>query len=267
VQSLIVVGGLLLAWALLCFWAGLGFAFVAALLLLVALAAVALVGGHRFVHRWYVLAEIAALIAAAVLSGITGFAVGGVVFAMALGVDTIVCSVLVLWRGRGAIRTATRNLLMILATLGFATGASAVIAAIVPVPSCGTATIGAGGATSPGSAAAGQCFVAAAETCIARTLTVAATGLDELARHQYRVVLGSDGQCHFTDTVRYGPPSNPTRRSASYTCPALTAQVGAPGEQEVQLSQCTGAVLAGAGEPIIPMNAYRPLPSSSPSPG
>jgi len=266
-QYLISFVLLLLAWAALCFWAGLGFALVASLLLLAGLVPVALLAGHRFVNRWYVLTEVAALVVALVISAVTGFVVAGITFAVMLGVDTLVCSALVLAKGRGAFRTVTRNLLVILATLGVATGASAITATLAPVASCGTATVGVGGATTPGSAEAGQCFVASAEMCAPRTLTVHDASVDELATHQYRIVTDSDGQCHFTDAAQYGPPSDPGRHAVTYTCPALTAQVGAPGEQETQLSQCTGSVVTGVAAPIIPMNAYQPLPSPTPAPG
>ena len=146
VQYLIVFGAFLLAWAALCFWAGLGFALVASLLLLAGLVPVSLYAGHRFVNRWYVAAELGALVVAVVVSIITGFVVAGILFAVVLGVDVLVCSALLLTRGRGAFRNVTRNLLIILATLGVATGASAVTAAVAPIPSCGSATVGLGGA-------------------------------------------------------------------------------------------------------------------------
>jgi hypothetical protein len=259
-QSLVLFGVFLLAWAALCFWAGLGFAVVAAVLLLAVLAPVSLFAGHRFVNRWYVIAEIVALVAAIVISVVTGFAAAGIAFAIVVGGDTLICSALVLMRGRGVFRGVTRNLLVIVATLGLATGASAVTAAIAPVPSCGTATVGAGGATSDASAAAAQCWVTDAETCVASTLTVDDTGVGEFAKHRYRVVLNSDSNCHFTDSVTYGPHTDVTESTATYTCPALTDQVGAPGEQEIKLTQCTSAVASGAAEPIIPLNAYQPLP-------
>lgn len=266
-QYLFAFGALLLAWAVLCFWAGLGFAFVAALLLLAVLVPVALLAGHRFVNRWYVLAEIVGLVAAVVVSAVTGFEVAGITFAVMLGVDTLVCSALVLVKGRGAFRNVTRNLVVILVTLGVASGASAVTAAVAPVPSCGIASVGIGGVTTPGSADAGQCFVAAAQMCVPRTLTVHDASVDELATHEYRTVVDSDGQCHFTDALQYGPPSEPGQHSTTYTCPALTAQVGAPGEQQVQLTQCTGSIITGVAAPIIPMNAYQPLPALPPTPG
>jgi hypothetical protein len=256
VQYLIVSGVLLVAWAALCFWAGFGFALVAAILLLVLLAPVALFAGHRFVNRWYVVAELAALVVAIAISAVTSFGAAGIAFGVAVGADTLICSALVLMRGRGAFRNATRNLLVILATLGIAMGASAITAAIAPVPSCGTAIVGAGGSTSNGSAAAAQCWVTDAETCIQSTLTVRDTGVDELATHRYRVVPNGDATCHFTDSVTYGPPSDPSVSTASYSCPALTDLVGAPGEQEIKLTQCS----SGAAKPIIPLNAYVPLP-------
>ena len=251
---------LLLAWAALCFWAGLGFALVASLLLLAVLAPVALFAGHRFVNRWYVIGELVALVAAVVISVVTGFVGAGITFAVLVGGDTLICSVLMLTRGRGAFRNVTRTLLVILATLGVATGAATVTAAIAPEPFCGSAAVGAGGATSDGSALAAQCFVTDAETCVPSTLTVHDIGVDELATHRYRVVADNDASCHFTDSVTYGPPSDPSRDSASYDCPALTDQVGAPGEQEIKLVQCAGAVATGAAAPIIPLNAYQPLP-------
>jgi len=262
VQYPIVFGVLLLAWAALGFWAGLGFAVVATVLIVAVLAPIALFGGHRFVNRWYVFAEIAGLIVAIVISAVSGFTNAAVIaFGVLLGADTLICSALMLARGRGAFRNVIRNLLVILATLGVATGASAVTAAIAPVPSCGTATVGAGGATSDGSALAAQCWVTDAETCQPSTLTVHDTGVDELAAHRYRIVANDDSNCHFTDSVTYGPPSDPNLNTASYTCPALTDLVGAPGEQEIKLTQCSSGVETGAAEPIIPLNAYQPLPS------
>lgn len=266
-QYLTVFGLLLLAWAALCFWAGLGFAQVASLLLLAVLAPVALVAGHRFVNRWYVLVEIAALVIAVVVSALTGFVVAGTVFGALLGVDTLVCSALVLMQGRGALRNVTRNLLAILATLGVATGASALTAALVPVPSCGTASVGIGGATSAVSAEAAQCFVTAAEACIPKTLTVEDTAVDELATHRFRIVADSDARCHFTDAVQYGPPAAPDQHTVTYTCPALTDLVGAPGEQQIQLTQCSSSVVPGLAAPIIPLTEYQPLPTPTPSPG
>jgi hypothetical protein len=261
VQYLILWGAFLLAWAALGFWAGLGWAIVASLLLLALLAPFALLIGHRFVNRWYVIGEIAALIAVVAIAAVTGFGnVGWIAFLVLVGGDTLICSVLVLREGRGAFRNVVRNLLVLLATLGIATGAAAVVAAIAPVPSCGTATVGAGGATSEGSALAAQCWVTDAETCQPSTLTVHDTGVDELATHRYRIYANNDSNCHFTDSVTYGPPSEPTLHTTSYTCPALTDLVGAPGEQEIKLTQCSDAVAAGAAEPIIPLNAYVPLP-------
>jgi hypothetical protein len=263
VQYPILFGVLLFAWAALCFWAGLGFALVASLLLAAVLAPFALLAGHRFVNRWYVMGEVAALVAAFAISVVTGFGVAaGIAFAVVVGGDTLICGVLVLMRGRGVARNVTRNLLAILATLGIATGASAVTAAIAPVPSCGAATVGAGGATSEESSLAAQCWVTDAETCVQSTLTVHDTGVDELATHRYRVIANSDSSCYFTDAVTYGPPSDPNLNSASYTCPALTDLVGAPGEQEIKLTQCSSGVETGAAEPVIPLNAYQPLPSS-----
>jgi hypothetical protein len=256
----ILFGLLLLGWAALCFWAGLSFALVATALLLAALVPIALINGHRFVNRWYVIGEVAAMVAAIVISAVTSFAAAGIAFAVVVGGDTLICSGLVVTRGRDFFRNATRNLLVILATLGVATAASAVTAAIAPVPSCGIATVGAGGATSEDSSLAAQCFITDAETCLQSTLMVHDTGLDELATHRYRVVADSDSNCHFTDSVTYGPPSGSSQYSASYNCPALTDLVGAPGEQEIELTQCTGAVETGAAAPIIPVNAYQPLP-------
>lgn len=181
--------------------------------------------------------------------------------------DTLVCSALVLAKGRGAFRRATRNLLIILATLGVATGASAITAALEPVPSCGTASVGPGGATTPASAEAGQCFVSSAEGCMPRTLTMSETGPDEIARHHYRVVAESNAHCHFTDAVTYGPQSHPGAQATSYTCRAITYQIGAPGEQLVQLTQCSSAIVAGIATPIIPTNAYQPLPPPTPPSG
>jgi hypothetical protein len=266
-QYLTVFGLVLLAWAALCFWAGLGFALVASLLLLAVLVPVALVAGHRFVKRWYGLVEIAALVITVVVSAVTGFVVAGIVFGALLGVDTLMCSALVLMHGRGAFRNVTRNLLVILATLGVATGASALAAALVPVPSCGTASVGIGGATSAASAEAAQCFVTSAEACIPKTLTVDDTGVDELASHRFRIVPDSDARCHFTDAVQYGPPAAPSQHTVTYTCPALTDLVGAPGEQEIQLTQCSSSIVPGLAAPIIPFTEYQPLPTSTPSPG
>jgi hypothetical protein len=262
VQYVVLWGAFLLAWFALCFWAGLGFAVTAALLLGVALAPFALIAGHRFVDRRYVIGEIAGLVAAVVISAVTGFAgAAEIAFAVVVGGDTLICSVLVLTRGRGAFRNVVRNILVVLATLGVATGASAVVSAIAPVPSCGVATVGAGGATSEGSSLAAQCWVTDAESCQQSTLTVHDTGVDELATHRYRVFANSDASCYFTDSVTYGPPSDPTLNTASYQCPALTDLVGAPGEQEIKLTQCSSAVASGAAQPIIPLNAYQPLAS------
>ncbi|MFI5287237.1 MAG: hypothetical protein ACHQ4F_13070 [Candidatus Dormibacteria bacterium] len=263
-QYLTVFGVVLLAWAALCFWAGLGFALVASLLLLAVLVPMALVAGHRFVNRRYVLVEIAALVIAVVVSAVTDFVIAGIVFGALLGVDTLVCSALVLMRGRGALRNVTRNLLVLLATLGVATGASALTGALVPVPSCGTASVGVGGATSAASAAAAQCFVSSAEACIPKTLTVDDTGVDELATHRFRIVPDSDARCHFTDAVQYGPPAHPSQHTVTYTCPALTDQVGAPGEQQIQLTQCSSGIVPGLAAPIIPLTEYQPLPTPSP---
>jgi hypothetical protein len=261
VQYLILSGALLLAWAALGFWAGLGWALVASLLLLALLAPVALLIGHRFVNRWYVIGEIAALVVVVVIAVVTGFGnAGWIAIVVLVGGDTLICSVLVLRRGRGAFRNVVRNLLALLATLGIATGASAIVGAIAPVPSCGSATVGAGGATSEDSAVAAQCWITDAETCMQSTLTVHDTGVDELATHRYRIYVNSDSNCHFTDSVTYGPPSDPTLNTTTYTCPALTDLVGAPGEQEIKLTQCSDAVATGAAEPIIPLNAYVPLP-------
>ncbi len=69
------------------------------------------------------------------------------------------------------------------------------------------------------------------------------------------------------NSVTYGPPSAPTKFSASYNCPTLTDQIGAPGEQQVQLTQCAGGVAAGAAAPIIPMNPFVPQPTATPAPG
>ncbi len=261
VQYLILWGALLLAWAALGFWAGLGWAVVASLLLLALLAPFALLIGHRFVNRWYVLGEVVALVVLVVISVVTGFGnVAWITFLAVVGGDTLICSLLVLRQGRGAFRNVVRNLLVLLATLGIATGASAVVGAIAPVPSCGTATVGEGGATSEDSALAAQCWVTDAETCQPSTLTVHDTTVDELATHRYRIFADSDSNCHFTDSVTYGPPSDPTLNTTSYACPALTDLVGAPGEQEIELTQCSDAVGTGAAKPIIPLNAYVPLP-------
>ncbi len=266
-QYLTVFGLVLIAWAALCFWAGLGFALVASLLLVAVLVPVALVAGHRFVNRWYVLMEIAALVIAVVLAAVAGFEIAGIVFGVLLGADTLVCSALVLMQRRGAFRNVTRNLVVILATLGLATGASALTAALVPVPSCGTASVGIGGATSAASAGAAQCFVTSAEACIPKTLTVADASVDELATHRFRIVPDSDARCHFTDAVQYGPPAAPSQHTVTYTCPALTDLVGAPGEQQIELTQCSSSVVAGLAAPIIPLNEYQPLPTPTPSPG
>jgi hypothetical protein len=267
VQSLAISGLLLLAWAGLCFWAGFGFAFVAAIILLVAIVPLTLVAGHRFVERRYVIVELVALLVAVVVALVAGFSTASVVVLGAvIGVDILACSALILQRGRGVIRRATRNLLVIIAALGIATGASAVVAALAPVPSCGTASVGAGGATTSGSANAGQCFVVNAQHCQPRSLTVHETGTDELATHRYRIVSDADAQCHFTDTVTFGPPSDPMQHTATYTCPALTAQIGAPGEQQVQLTQCSGVVSSGVAAPVIPTNAFQPFVAPAPTP-
>jgi hypothetical protein len=118
---------------------------VASVLLLAGLVSVALFAGHRYVNRWFVMAEIVALIAGAAVWAITALAAAGITLAGMIGIDTLVCSALVLAKGRGAFRRWTRNLLIILATLGVATGASAITAALGPVPSCGTASVGPGG--------------------------------------------------------------------------------------------------------------------------
>ncbi|MFZ0130649.1 MAG: hypothetical protein WB808_02415 [Candidatus Dormiibacterota bacterium] len=267
VQYLTVFGLLLLAWAALSFWAGLGFALVASLLLLAVLVPVALIAGHRFVNRPYVLVEIAALVIAVVVSAVTGFVIAGIAIGALLGVDTLICSALVLMHGRGGLRNVTRNLLVILATLGVATGASALTAALVPVPSCGTAAVGIGGATSAASAEAAQCFAASAEACIPKTLTVRDTGVDELAVHRFRIVPDIDARCHFTDAVAYGPPAAPSLHTLTYSCPTLTDLVGAPGEQQIELAQCSSSVASGLAAPIIPLNEYQPLPTPTPSPG
>ena len=100
-----------------------------------------------------------------------------------------------------------------------------------------------------------------------KTLTVHEAGVDGLATHRYRIVVDSDAHCHFTDVVVYGPPSDPGGHTVSYRCPALTAQVGAPGEQQVQLTQCLESIVPGLAAPVIPMNPYAPLTSPTPSPG
>jgi hypothetical protein len=205
--------------------------------------------------------EIAGLVAAVVISAVTRFAdAAEIAVVVLIGGDTLICSVLVLMRGRGALRNVVRNILVILATLGLATGASAVVAAVAPVPSCGSATVGAGGATSQASALAAQCWVTDAETCQQSTLTVRDITDDQEATHRYRVVANSDSNCHFTDSVTYGPHTNTSASTASYSCPALTDLVGAPGEQEIELTQCSSALEAGVAAPIIPLNAYVPLP-------
>ena len=265
----ILFGLFLVAWAGLCFWAGANFVLVMTLLLLAVIVPLALAGGHRYLRRRYVTAEVVALPIALIVMFATGFDVAGVaVFAALLGADTLVCGYLLLRRSRrGAIRNAMRNLLIILAALGVGTAASFVASAVAPVPSCGRATVGAGGATGAASASAGQCFATAAENCDAATLTVDVTTVDEIATHRYRVVEDANSRCHFTDSVTYGPPTAPARFSAAYTCPALTDQIGAPGEQQVQLTQCTGGVEGGAAAPIIPMNEFQPQPAATPAPG
>lgn len=265
----ILFGIFLVAWAGLCFWAGANFVLVMVILLLAGIVPLALVGGHRFLHRPYVTAEVVALPIALIVMFATGFDVAGVlVFGVLLGADTLVCSYLLLSRGRrGAIRNSTRNLIAILAALGVGTTASFVVSAVAPIPSCGTATVGAGGSTDQASATAGQCFAAAAESCEARTLTVDETTVDEVSTQRYRIVEDANSQCHFTDSVTYGPPTAPTKFSAAYTCPALTDQIGAPGEQQVQLTQCAGGVVGGAAAPIIPMNPFVPQPAATPTPG
>ena len=171
--SLILFGLFLIAWGLLCFWAGPNFVLVMVLLLLAGLVPLALVTGHRFLRRDYVFAEVCLLPLTLIAMLVSQFNVTAVIaFGVVLGIDTATCSFLVLRKGRGALRNAIRNLIVILAVLGIATGAASVAAAVAPVPSCGTATVGIGGATDDTSAAAGQCFVAAAQNCIAKTLTV-----------------------------------------------------------------------------------------------
>jgi hypothetical protein len=267
VQSSAISGLLLLAWAALCFWAGFGFASVAAILLLVAIVPLTLIAGHRFVDRRYVIVEVVAVVAAVVVAVIAGFSTPSVVVLGAvIGVDILACSALILRRGRGVIRRATRNLLVIIAALGVATGAAVVVSALASVPSCGTASVGAGGATTSGSANAGECFAVNAANCQPHSLTVQETGTDELATHRYRIVSDANGQCHFTDSVTFGPPSDPMQHAATYTCPALTAQIGAPGEQQVQLTQCSGGVASGVAAPVIPTNAFQPFVAPTPTP-
>jgi hypothetical protein len=264
--SLILFGLFLVAWGLLCFWAGPNFVLVAVILLLAAVVPVALVAGHRFLRRDFIYAEVALLPLTLIAMFVSGFNTAAVIaFGVALGVDTLTCSYLLLRKGRGALRNATRNLLIILAVLGIATGAAAVVSLVAPVPSCGSATVGVGGLTDAGSAAAGQCFVTAAENCVAKSLSVQDSSIDERATHAFRVVEDADAECHFTDTVTYGPTSGANKYSATYTCPALTDQVGQPGEQQVQLTQCAESVVPGVAAPIIPTNAYQPL--ATPSPG
>jgi hypothetical protein len=266
--SQILFGLFLVAWAALCFWAGPNFVLVAVILLLAALVPLALVAGHRYLQRPYITAEVVALPVALILMFATGFDVAAVIlFGALLGADTLICSYLVLRRGRGAIRNSTRNLIIFLAALGVGIGASFVASAVAPVPSCGTATVGVGGATDQGSATAGQCFSAAAQSCAARTLTVDETSVDEIATHRYRIVEDANSQCHFTDSVTYGPPAAPTRFSAAYSCPTLTDQIGAPGEQQVQLTQCSGGVAGGVAAPIIPVNPFQPQSAATPAPG
>jgi hypothetical protein len=97
----ILFGLFLVAWAALCFWAGANFVLVMALLLLAGIIPLALVGGHRYLHRPYVVAEVVALPIAVIVMVATGFDVAGVVlFAALLGGDTLVCSYLLLSRGR-----------------------------------------------------------------------------------------------------------------------------------------------------------------------
>jgi hypothetical protein len=267
-RAQIFFGIFLVIWAALCFWAGANFVLVMLLLLLAAIVPLALIGGHRYLHRPYVTAEVLVLPLTLIVMFATGFAVASViVFGIALGGDTLHCSYLVLRRGRGAIRNTTRNLILILAALGVGTMVSFVVSSVAPVQSCGTATVGVGGATDQGSATAGQCFVAAAEICEARTLTVDDTSVDEVATHRFRIVEDLNSQCHFTDAVTYGPPDASTKFSATYTCPTLTDQIGSPGEQQVQLTQCAGGVAADAAAPIIPMNAFQPQPTATPAPG
>ncbi len=264
--SLIMFGIFLVAWGLLCFWAGPNFVLVMVLLLLAGLVPLALVTGHRFLRRDYVFAEVCLVPLTFIAMLVSSFNITAVIaFGVVLGLDTATCCILVLRKGRGALRNATRNLILILAVLGVATGAASVAAAIAPVPTCGTATVGVGGATDDGSAAAGQCFVAAAENCVAKALSVQVSSVDERATHAFRIVEDSDGQCHFTDAVQYGPLSSPAQYSINYTCPTLTDQIGAPGEQQVQLTQCAEQVIAGVAAPIIPMNAYQP-PAATPAP-
>ena len=79
---------------------------MASLLLLAVLVPVALIAGHRFVNRWYVLVEIAALVIAVVVSAVTGFVIAGIVIG-ACSAWTRWSAAAVLVHGRGAFRNVT----------------------------------------------------------------------------------------------------------------------------------------------------------------
>jgi S1-C subfamily serine protease len=58
--------------------------------------------------------------------------------------------------------------------------------------------------------------------------------------------------------------TSPRHSNSSYTCPALTDQIGAPGEQGIQLTRCSCPVAAGVEAPIIRTNAHQPPPTPKP---
>src|SRR5579872_7086041 len=95
----LLFGAFLIAWAGLCFWAGANFVLVMTLLLIAVIVPLALIGGHRYLHRPYVTAEVLVLPIALIVMIATGFDVAGVtVFAALLGADTLVCTYLLLRR-------------------------------------------------------------------------------------------------------------------------------------------------------------------------
>ena len=100
-----------------------------------------------------------------------------------------------------------------------------------------------------------------------RTLTMSETGPDEIATHHYRVVAESNAHCHFTDGVTYGPQSYPESAGDLIHLSRHHLPDRSPGEQLVQLTQCSSAIVAGIATPIIPTNAYQPLPPPTPPSG
>ncbi len=168
--------------------------------------------------------------------------------------------------GRGGIRNATSNLLVIIAALGVGTAASFVV-------------------VRPGTGA----VLRYRERRLRRghhlrlrqrRTVLRGSGRELRAAARSPCVTGSDGspriaiascrianaRCHFTDSVTYGPPSAPMQFSATYTCPALTDQIGAPGEQEVQLTQCGGGWPAAPRRRSFPMNEFQPFRHSDARP-